>query len=986
MERIKQIMNELWQKLGFSLKRVALFLLPQKKSWRYFFVLFALISVPILFWQAKQAVAVDIMETIFHIVNYLLYGICYVLGWVAMKIFALIVVISAYNDFVNSPPVTKGWVLVRDTCNLFFVLALLMVAFAQILQVKNYSNMESLKKIIVAAVLVNFSKLICALIIDFGQVVMMTFVNGYAATAGGNLINGLGLQNVLKLSSDNAGGKKTGTDNLDLMAALALAIIVLIMTIIVTFYVLILLTMRIIQLWLLIVVSPVAFLASAIPLKGVSVGPVENFWKDFGWSVAIGPLMAFFLWLSLLMMANPQQMIKVDEAQLVRKEVGSKVKSGSAIINNMVQALIGILLLLGSLEMATKAGGFVGSQAGKMKQKAASVAMSISGVNKMQELGGRFEKKMADTSQAAVTRTFGSLKKAGSAVIAPLTVPLKQGYGEVKKLANKAKEATVGRVVKSIKGQRDKVMTKLEDQAQNGKGPLQRYFADYALKVMTAPSKAGNMEQAILDERNKKKVKEKIETGDKKLAARGIKSTADLQKLMSNPTESKEAKMAAANKLKEKGFADQKDPKTGKVIKKAADFAKEAQTLLAGDKEAVSAIKKKIGGKDVLAAYDINDRRQRNEMFEAIASGDIDLSKQKDVMKNPEFVASLKKEMAVNGDLKKKVGEKSAHLAYDPSNVEDMESMRKAFDKGDISLSEQADEFFENSDYLCQAQSGMGNKKFKAQMKKTMEDEKRTKGFEDKAKLSLQNLARDKRQYLVNIKKNPNLTAEEKKEVKNQEKALGAIVSVSKQFAEVYGSGLVEKPKDSSGREVANASAEIRVAPELKGVFEDQIEAMSAEDLADIDLGDKENGDTSGLLPQVARNLRVKQIQDLAGKKGKQADLIVNEIVKQCETVVDGKTMMDSSILAQIAGNKEILNAIDPSLVQKIKAMNIPTGEKKKDENEQETKPAKSGVKAPTGYGFSDGGILVGNDERKNQNNNNGSSNGGPTRGKIDLS
>ena len=47
---------------------------------------------------------------------------------------------------------------------------------------------------LIAAILVNFSKLICALIVDAGQVFMLTFVNGYAATGGANIIAGLKLE------------------------------------------------------------------------------------------------------------------------------------------------------------------------------------------------------------------------------------------------------------------------------------------------------------------------------------------------------------------------------------------------------------------------------------------------------------------------------------------------------------------------------------------------------------------------------------------------------------------------------------------------------------------------------------------------------------------------------------------------------------------------------------------------------------------------
>jgi len=982
VKKFWQMFLSFWQKFKIQIKNSRIFLLPPKKSRRMFLILFILVFVAgvAFFWQMKSAAALDIMKNLYHLVNYLLYGICYVLGWVAMKIFALIIVISFYNDFVNSPAVTKGWVLIRDACNLFFVLALLMVAFAQILQLKEYSGMDKLKKIIVAAVLVNFSKLICALIIDFGQVVMLTFVNGYAATAGGNLINGLGLQKVLQLSSDNADGANTGTDNLELMAALALAIIVLIMTIIVTFYILILLTMRIVQLWLLIVISPLAFLSSAIPIKNFSIGPVQNFWSTFGWSVAVGPFMAFFLWLSLLMMANPEQMIKVDDAQLAKKESGSKVKGTASVINNMVQALIGIAMLLGALDIASKAGGIVGAQASKMQDKAKSVAMTISGVNKARSLADKAEKKVADTATAAYNKTVGYGKKVGAAITAPITVPAKMAYGAIKEQAGKLKEATVGKMTKALKARKEKVLNKLRDRIDSKDGgKTGKVMAQVLLGVAMAPSKAGLKEAAYSNERKKKQSDEKIKQGQDSLKNRGIKSKKDLQNVLSDSTEDQNSKMAAAAQLAEKGFMDKIDPRTGKVIKKASDFAKEAKALLAGNEEAIAKINKKVGNKDLREIFDLKDEDQVKQMIEGIANGDFDLKKQKrgkdGFLNDPAVQQVLRKEMRVNKDLQKQIAKTHAHFAYNQDNPEDMEKMQDDFDHGDIKLADQDDAFFEdgNQNLICSAQRGLGTKKFKAQMKAVLDDDKRSHEFEGKTKGVLAKMAGDKRQQVKALKaKNPAVDSAEHKEMKLGEKELANITALTQNLAASFGSGSVAKPKNRAGQDVAEASNEMVLDQDMKDSFVTYVESMSADDLSDLEIGDKKDGDKSGVLPHLVRYLRVNQLSALAEKKSPKMELLVGEIVKQCETVVDDAPQLSPEILKNIVSNSKIMDGInDPEILSKLKKFQEPVADnEKRVEN------------IPVGYEQKDGQRIITSKDGGSGPRNNG---GNPRRGKIDI-
>jgi len=99
-------------------------------------------------------------------------------------IIGALVNLTKYNNFINEPSITAAWVVVRDLCNMFFILILLVIAFATILRLPNYEWKKLLPKLLIMAILINFSKTICGLIIDFTQVIMLTFVNTWATTGG----------------------------------------------------------------------------------------------------------------------------------------------------------------------------------------------------------------------------------------------------------------------------------------------------------------------------------------------------------------------------------------------------------------------------------------------------------------------------------------------------------------------------------------------------------------------------------------------------------------------------------------------------------------------------------------------------------------------------------------------------------------------------------------------------------------------------------
>src|SRR6056297_2072032 len=231
-----------------------------------------------------KAIAELISTAVLHIVNFLV-------GWLITLLVKVFVAVAQYNQFIASAAVSKGWIIIRDVFNMFFVIALLIIAFSTVLGIQKYHYKQILLSLLIAAVLVNFSKLICGIFIDVSQVLMLTFVRAFKDVAGGNLIEMMGLRGLLSLKS----GAATDVGAGEIMGATLLALIMAIVSVVVLGVIVMILIFRIIGLWFLTVLSPLAFVATVLP---GTRGYGKRWWSQFSKEVIIGPVLAFCLWLS----------------------------------------------------------------------------------------------------------------------------------------------------------------------------------------------------------------------------------------------------------------------------------------------------------------------------------------------------------------------------------------------------------------------------------------------------------------------------------------------------------------------------------------------------------------------------------------------------------------------------------------------------------------------------------------------------------------
>jgi hypothetical protein len=114
---------------------------------------------------------------------------------------------AQFNNFLGITAVKEGWRLVRDLCNMFFIVILLVISFATILKIESYAYKKWLGKLIMAAILINFSKTITGFLIGISQIVMLTFVSAFKDAVAGNFAQGMHLNEMM-----NVGVVKEVTD------------------------------------------------------------------------------------------------------------------------------------------------------------------------------------------------------------------------------------------------------------------------------------------------------------------------------------------------------------------------------------------------------------------------------------------------------------------------------------------------------------------------------------------------------------------------------------------------------------------------------------------------------------------------------------------------------------------------------------------------------------------------------------------------------
>ncbi|MBU4284871.1 hypothetical protein KKF60_03265 [Patescibacteria group bacterium] len=291
-------------------------------------------------------------------------------------------------DSKTTEVVKTGWTACRDFANMLFILIMVIIAFGTILRIEQYGVKKLLPKIIGIALLINFSFVLCSVIVDFSNITanffikdikgkigsqggekgMITAVFADAFNITGTAITITDCDNIYKglisnCKSDadcveNANGilKKCRKDQgievkvedeafLDIFFGIVLGSIVMIMAIFALSAGALMILFRIIAIWFLITIVPLAFICYALP------GLQENWkkwWTKFLHWCIFAPAYTFFIWIAI-QIATTQANKKIGMIASQYAITGNYKVTANAFQSNPGGELISFFIIIGFL-------------------------------------------------------------------------------------------------------------------------------------------------------------------------------------------------------------------------------------------------------------------------------------------------------------------------------------------------------------------------------------------------------------------------------------------------------------------------------------------------------------------------------------------------------------------------------------------------------------------------------------------------------------
>ncbi len=295
----------------------------------------------------------EVISFIFAFIENIVY---WIFGAFILPLMNAVLSISVYKDnFVAV--IYPGWIVVRNVCNIFFIISLITIALATLFRVESYQYRHLLVSLVVAALLVNFSLVIGQAVLGLADTLQAQFL-GHNQQQTERLAQELMVNSrsvILNYSaSQNSASSAAATYNNDTLAGTVQAFFWLAMSLGafgVFCAIVIFLTIRVVALWILLLISPVAYACGVLPATSHYR---EEWWKNFLKYAFFTPIMAFFLNMAVVMVTNAK-----NSSILTQVANNSSLANTHGIANLVLSIGSDVLLLvflLVSLKVADMAG------------------------------------------------------------------------------------------------------------------------------------------------------------------------------------------------------------------------------------------------------------------------------------------------------------------------------------------------------------------------------------------------------------------------------------------------------------------------------------------------------------------------------------------------------------------------------------------------------------------------------------------------------
>jgi hypothetical protein len=315
--------------------------------------------------NGKNSIATLINEIIGTIVQFIQYTLYSIFSFLIAPLISALLSIHPYKDSFVAV-IYPGWIVVRNICNIFFILALIIIAMATLFRIEAYQYKHLIVQLIIAALLINFSLVIAQAILGLADTVQAQFL-GNNVTAINTLAKNLMVNNNSSLFNTALTNANAGTVNGSLFIGTMQNLFWLALTIgsfCVFSAIAVFLFIRIVALWVLLLVSPIAYAAGVLPS---TAGYRGTWWQNFLKYAFFTPIMAFFLNLTVVMVSNAK-----NNAVLQDIINSSNITSAPGIANLVIQIGSNVLILiflLAGIKVAEQSGTLGAGKIAEWAQK-----------------------------------------------------------------------------------------------------------------------------------------------------------------------------------------------------------------------------------------------------------------------------------------------------------------------------------------------------------------------------------------------------------------------------------------------------------------------------------------------------------------------------------------------------------------------------------------------------------------------------------------
>jgi len=307
-------------------------------------------------------------------------------GWILLfsgAIFDTFLAFSLSKGLLNEDFVSGTWKVVRDIANLGLILALLYIAIATILQVGGVQLKKAVANVIIVALLINFSFFFTRVVIDITNTIGFHFYT-MAAKAGGvpastqaqkhlsgkvndvteyrisvGIMKSINPQSLMKKNTFDEWNEKKSDESV-LFVVFLLAAIVNLVAAFVLFSAAFLFLGRILAFVFLIIASPLAFAAWALPAGGG--GFHSKWWKQLLDQGLVAPIFLFFIYVIIKMGAVGGGYFVTDVTSI-------------SFVDFLVVVLLKAALIIAALMLALNTARGLSGKAGALTAKFAGGAM-----------------------------------------------------------------------------------------------------------------------------------------------------------------------------------------------------------------------------------------------------------------------------------------------------------------------------------------------------------------------------------------------------------------------------------------------------------------------------------------------------------------------------------------------------------------------------------------------------------------------------------